>query len=166
MPSYQYRKSHCGDKTILWPSYLHNGISYTGKMTYLYWMRALFIIISIVHRPTTGFIEVWRCSSRLYSLSRRMSYRKNLWSLIQWKLPKDTRSGLDKWGCFKPFNQWQHSFLIWKLCCHWLKGLQQHHEALVTTHPSFRFTLRNNGTYYILHHPYYDCSDIYRDLQI
>ena len=33
MSSYQYRKSHCGDKTILRPSYLHNEISYTGKMT-------------------------------------------------------------------------------------------------------------------------------------
>ena len=41
MPSYQYRKFHCGDKTILRPSYLHNGISYTGKMTSLYWIRAL-----------------------------------------------------------------------------------------------------------------------------
>ena len=41
MPSYQYRKSHCGDKTILRPSYLHNGISYTDKMTSLYWIRAL-----------------------------------------------------------------------------------------------------------------------------
>ena len=41
MSSYQYRKSHCGDKTILRPSYLHNGISYTGKMTSLYWIRAL-----------------------------------------------------------------------------------------------------------------------------
>ena len=41
--SYQYRKSHCGDKTILRPpSYLHNGISYTGKMTSLYWIGALF----------------------------------------------------------------------------------------------------------------------------
>ena len=29
MTSYQYRRSHCGDKTILRPSYLHNGISYT-----------------------------------------------------------------------------------------------------------------------------------------
>ena len=36
MSSYQYRKPHCGDKTILRPSYLHNGISYTGKMTSLY----------------------------------------------------------------------------------------------------------------------------------
>ena len=40
MTSYQYRKSHSGDETILRPSYLHNGISYTGKMTSLYWIRA------------------------------------------------------------------------------------------------------------------------------
>ena len=43
MLSYQYRKSHCGDKTILWPSYLHNGISYTGKTTSLYWIGALLV---------------------------------------------------------------------------------------------------------------------------
>ena len=40
MTSYQYRKSHCGDKTILRPFYLHSGISYIGKMTSLYWIRA------------------------------------------------------------------------------------------------------------------------------
>ena len=37
--SYQYMKSHCGDKTIIRSSYLHNGISYTGKTTSLYWIR-------------------------------------------------------------------------------------------------------------------------------
>ena len=47
MTSYQYRKSHCGDKTILRPSYLHNGISYTGKTTSLYWIRAQ--IIQLTH---------------------------------------------------------------------------------------------------------------------
>ena len=47
MTSYQYRKSHCGDKTILRPSYLHNGISYTGKMTSLYWIRAQVIDLNI-----------------------------------------------------------------------------------------------------------------------
>ena len=31
MSSYQYRKSHCGDKTLLWLFYLHNGISYTDN---------------------------------------------------------------------------------------------------------------------------------------
>ena len=40
MSSYQYRKSHCWDKAILRPSYLHNGISYTGKTTSFYWIRA------------------------------------------------------------------------------------------------------------------------------
>ena len=39
MASYQYRKSHCWDKTVIRSSYLHNGISYTGKMTSLYWIR-------------------------------------------------------------------------------------------------------------------------------
>ena len=43
MTSYQYRKSHCGDKTILRPSYLHNEISYTDKTTSLYWIRAQII---------------------------------------------------------------------------------------------------------------------------
>ena len=38
--SYRYRKYHCRDKTILWPSYLHDGISYTGKTTSLYWIAA------------------------------------------------------------------------------------------------------------------------------
>ena len=35
--SYQYRKSYCRDKTVIRSSYLHNGISYTGKMASLYW---------------------------------------------------------------------------------------------------------------------------------
>ena len=39
MLSYQYRKSHCGAKTIVRSSYLHNGISYTCKVTSLYWIR-------------------------------------------------------------------------------------------------------------------------------
>ena len=33
MSFYQYRNSHCGDQTILWPTYLHFGISYTCKTT-------------------------------------------------------------------------------------------------------------------------------------
>ena len=51
MSSYQYRKSHCGDKTILRPSYLHNGISYIGKMTSLYWIGALAHILNTTTTP-------------------------------------------------------------------------------------------------------------------
>ena len=56
MSSYPYRKSHCGDKTVVRSSYLHNGISYTGKMTSLYWIRAqastwLLLIMSLGLNP-------------------------------------------------------------------------------------------------------------------
>ena len=40
MSSYQYMKSHCGDKTVVILPYFHNGIFYTGKMTSLYWIGA------------------------------------------------------------------------------------------------------------------------------
>ena len=43
-----YKKTHCGDKTILRPSYLHNGISFIGKTTSLYWIRAL---VACLHPP-------------------------------------------------------------------------------------------------------------------
>ena len=59
MSSYQHRKSHYGDKTILRPSYLHNGISYTGKMSSLYWIRAQQVVhfqISIC-KPTDTWIR-------------------------------------------------------------------------------------------------------------
>ena len=43
MSSYQYRMSHFGDKSVVRSSCLHNGISYTGKMSSLHWIRALVI---------------------------------------------------------------------------------------------------------------------------
>ena len=43
--SYQYRKSHCWDKTVVRSSYLYNGISSTGKITSLYWIRVLTVVL-------------------------------------------------------------------------------------------------------------------------
>ena len=37
MSSYQYRKSHCEDKTVVRSPYLHNGITCSGKISSLYW---------------------------------------------------------------------------------------------------------------------------------
>ena len=54
MSSYQYRKSHCGDKTVLRSSYLHNGISYTGKMTSSYWFSPQVIIWT-----KAGILLIW-----------------------------------------------------------------------------------------------------------
>ena len=42
--SHQYRNSHCGDKTVIRSSYLHNGISYTDKMASLYWIAPLVMV--------------------------------------------------------------------------------------------------------------------------
>ena len=42
----QHWKSLCGDKTISWSSYLHNGICYTGKTTSSYWIRPRELIFS------------------------------------------------------------------------------------------------------------------------
>ena len=44
---YQYRESHCGDKMVVRSSYLHNGISCTGKMTSLYWIRGLMFTLAL-----------------------------------------------------------------------------------------------------------------------
>ena len=46
--SYQYRKSHCGDKTVVKSSCLHNGICYTGKMTSFYWISPLNMMLQCV----------------------------------------------------------------------------------------------------------------------
>ena len=73
MSSYQYRKSHCGDKTILRPSYLHNGISYTGKMISLYWIGAQSSILLMLCEGypwvTAGFR--WHWTSNAESVSYR-----------------------------------------------------------------------------------------------
>ena len=46
MTFYQYWKSHCGDMMVIRSFYLHNGISNTGKMTSLYWMKAALILMT------------------------------------------------------------------------------------------------------------------------
>ena len=68
MPSYQYRKSHCEDKTILRPSYLHNGIFYTGKMTSLYWIRdqgAVSIRKTVLPGVAIPMLKIRRPNGRL-----------------------------------------------------------------------------------------------------
>ena len=74
MSSYKYRKSHCGDKTVVRSSYLHNEIFYTSKvkMTSLYWIGALVLSKSGIspqsiewagHRPTDAIWRRWSGST-------------------------------------------------------------------------------------------------------
>ena len=66
MSYYQYKKSHCGDKTILRPSYLHNGISYTGKTMSLYWIRCQHTL------------NLFGCICSLYQLASRQMACKDI----------------------------------------------------------------------------------------
>ena len=59
MSSYRYRKSHCGDKTVVRSSYLHNGISYTGKMTSFYWIRAQVLTSALCHVFSVSNGQCW-----------------------------------------------------------------------------------------------------------
>ena len=88
MSSYQYRKSHCGDKMVIRSSYLHNGISYTGKMTSLYWIRALLVPSSTpVVVVAVGLVEQSMPKSRRnftkeQTLQRRKRRRGKLWQFL------------------------------------------------------------------------------------
>ena len=92
MLSYQYRKSHCGDKTVVRSSYLHNGIFYTGKMTSLY----LFIFnqdpVCYEFRPTYT-VHLYINMSTQYKMYKdtrmTISYKHLLWGK-SWHWIRDT----------------------------------------------------------------------------
>ena len=69
MSSYQYRKSHSGVRTILRPSYLQNGISYTGKMRSLYWIWAWLWWMPAVCVLVSSFLLV---KSRLINIQLKI----------------------------------------------------------------------------------------------
>ena len=62
MSSYKYKNSYRGDKTILQPFYLHNGIPYTGETTHLHWIR-LLDLHGLVTIPFVSFLAV--CPERM-----------------------------------------------------------------------------------------------------
>ena len=66
MRFYRYKKSHCGDKTILGHSYLLSGISYTGK-TSLYWIRAQ-VLVSITKFPFSWRHHIMKMFSTLLAV--------------------------------------------------------------------------------------------------
>ena len=85
MSSYQHKKSHCGDKMILRPSCLHNGISYTDKMTSLYWIRTLVPGggMAISHNLAALSTHFWGWDSGgVISISKSPSPNLHLNSLI------------------------------------------------------------------------------------
>ena len=54
--SYQYRIPHCGDKAVVWPSYLRYGTSYTGKIISLISPISVTLVPCEAKWPVTCFI--------------------------------------------------------------------------------------------------------------
>ena len=70
MLSYQNRKPCCGDKTIIRSSYLYNRISYTGKMSSLYWICAQVVSLYIASPElVSGPAVVWKVKNFLHTLT-------------------------------------------------------------------------------------------------
>ena len=66
MSSYQYRKSHCGDKMAVRSSYLHNGISYTVRH-HLYiesGPRVSKYILKCCLQNVSHFVQASKCEAR------------------------------------------------------------------------------------------------------
>ena len=113
MSSYQYRKYHCGDKTVVRLSYFHNGISYTGKMTSLYWIRALV---------TSGFSLSQRASNAENVLTSWYNYVSESWTICEGLGP-----------CVTPLK-W-HNGSIWEISCLCLcRGNVVHWKTMFYTH--------------------------------
>ena len=79
--SYQYRKSHCGDKTVLRPPYVHNGISYTGKRISLYWIRGPGCFVTFLTSCTSSAF-VHNTISELMIISGTIRVCVYLWECL------------------------------------------------------------------------------------
>ena len=75
----QDMKSHCRDETILRPSYLHNGISYTGKMASLYWIGAQNVSTSL--NKNSVFSAFWQL--RHYWFIKFCTHHSFYWSSVK-----------------------------------------------------------------------------------
>ena len=148
MPSYQHRKSHCGDKTILRPSYLHNRISYIGTMVSLYWIRA-----QIVDIPPRGPSH---CHDRWWSGDARIQGISN--------------SGQSNWR----HNFMQNiSFLwvLWDCKTDWFVQKRRNSRALAWGHVSFTSTYRTfSGGYtcwkLVIYGPHFNIKTIFTSVRI
>ena len=60
MSSYQYRKPHCGDKTVVRSSYIHNGIFYSCNTTSSYWIMTLVVLRAWIDGVIPSIPPAWQ----------------------------------------------------------------------------------------------------------
>ena len=111
MLSYQYRKFHCRDKTILWLSYLHNGISYTGKTASLYWIATLKTIAHWLKPNMTHF----RADSRFAPSQWEMALLCN--GVSHW-LGASLESALHLWHELATEHSYIYKYIYISMLCY------------------------------------------------
>ena len=101
--SYQYRKSHCGDKMVVRSAYFHNEFSYTGKMTYLYWFSPLGHTQPCL-LWLCGMTANWTCWANLF-----MKLRDERPWLVPIDIPvySRLRNNSSSWLCWVADIQWE-----------------------------------------------------------
>ena len=137
MSSYQYRKSHCGDKTVVRSSYLHNGISYTGKMASLYWFSPQVPDVTkyktiLVDIQGVVFMEgsAQNCSNSSHcSFALNHQYNVYLWTDMScWYIPWMKLSSTEYDPIILQMFRWiwivasDTDFCIWKLMLFYVVG--------------------------------------------
>ena len=132
MSSYQYRKSHCGDKTILPPSYLHNGISYTGKTTSLYWIKAQVIsshgikLVLMEHSvPNAKGVNIFQGYFFLEFGESWWHHQMETFSALLAICAGNSPVS----GEFPPHKGQWHGALMFSLICTWINGWVNNGEA-------------------------------------
>ena len=99
MSSYQYRKSHCGDKTILLSSYLHNGISCFINDVAVIWYR--YCITNETHCwPKYRLLNTLRPrqNGRHFAddIFKRIFFNENVWILLKISLKFVSKGPINK----------------------------------------------------------------------
>ena len=90
---YQYRKSHCGDKTVVRSSYLHNGISYTSKMASLYWFSLQLINLQLLPNISSMMADI-ACPRMAFYLWRWTSVHGTQSATGTWRYNKKIEQNL------------------------------------------------------------------------
>ena len=78
----RYRKSHCGDETVLISSYLHNGISIASKMASLHWTNPLTTPIAL-------YMDAQGTMINLKVITERVALKNDITKRVTVKLSSD-----------------------------------------------------------------------------
>ena len=121
--------------TILRPSYLHNGLSYTGKTAYLYWIGTLhvFIVVSLVV-VLIHEIHIIRVASR-FGADHRKHQSSSLLAFVR---------GIHRWPV-RDILPYEFYHVLWLSVVQVNGAIQQEYSILVFFFINIDFEIQDGG---------------------